>query len=281
MVKEANWQTFGHEPIKEIIDKQLKSEIFPHAYLFAGSEGVGKLLLAKEFAKKVLKTENLENHPDFQILDAEGEITMEMALDFIGKLGFKPFFGTKKIAVINNAQNLNQKSSNALLKTLEEPSESTIIILIANSARLLPTILSRCQIFNFNGFSKALLKQFAELQKLKISNEIVDLSFGSPAKLFKLVSDKDFLSEELNCVKRYQALVESSTGEKLVAINSFSDIETDELNKNFRLWLLWQNSQLSANPKDYSKVQALMEASVSLRTNKNKKLVLQELFLKI
>src|SRR5260221_2148399 len=87
------------------------------------------------------------------MLDMEGEITVEPILDFIGKLRFKPFMGSKIIAIINNAKNLNLQSGNALLKTLEEPSPSSIIILVSSSGSVLPTVVSRCQVLNFSAFS--------------------------------------------------------------------------------------------------------------------------------
>ena len=80
---------------------------------------------------------------------------MEPALEFISRLSLKPFIGKYKVAIINNAENLNQQSGNALLKTLEEASESTIIILVAGYGKLLTTIISRCQVLLiFTGFPK-------------------------------------------------------------------------------------------------------------------------------
>jgi len=275
------WQTFGHKRAKEILEKQLDSAVFPHAYLFTGPEGVGKKTLALEFARAVLKTDDLSKHPDFQILDAPGEITVDLALDFIGKLGFKPFFGAKKIAVINNAQNLNPQSGNALLKTLEEPSPSTIIILIAGSARLLPTIVSRCQVFNFNAFTREFLEDFAESEKLSLKPEMLELSFGSPAKLKMLAGDPDLFAAEKQVIARYQKIQNLTLGEKLAAINEFAEFEAPQLAQNFRSWMLWQWVQLKRQPESFGKVRALGEAFLGLQMNKNKKLILQTLFLKI
>src|ERR1051326_2085116 len=148
-----SWVSFGHKHVKNLLEKQLATKNLSHAYLFKGPSGVGKRTLALELAKQILAGENLSTHPDFQMLDASGEIVMEQALEFLERLHLKPFIGQKKVAVINHAQNLNTASSNALLKTLEEPSPSTIIILIAEGA-VLPTIISRCQVFNFNAFTE-------------------------------------------------------------------------------------------------------------------------------
>lgn len=276
-----NWKTFGHNRVKEILEKQLNTGFLPHAYFFSGPDGVGKKMLAMEFAQSVLKTENLQNHPDFQILDLEGEITIEPMLNFIGKLGYKPFSGSKKIAVINNAQNLNMQSGNALLKTLEEPSPTTVIVLIANSGKLLPTIVSRCQRFNFNVFSQDLLKSFAGREKLAITDEMLDLSFGSPSRLKNLAENENFFADQKKTMQQYRDLLKMSVGEKLASINNFADLEPQTLEENLKAWLFWQNLQLKSQPKSFVKVRALADAREGLLMNKNKKLVLQNLFLTI
>jgi DNA polymerase-3 subunit delta' len=276
-----NWQTFGHEPVKSILNKQLEAQKFPHAYLFAGPDGVGKKTLALEFAKKVLGAENLNNHPDFTILDEPGEIIMERILDFIGKLSFKPFLAKKKIAVINNAQNINQQSGNALLKTLEEPSPSSIIILLANSPRILPTIVSRCQRLSFSPFGKNQLEEFCKKNQLGINRSMEDLSFGRPARLKKLAEDESFLLSEEQAVGSYRALTKMRLGEKLNSISQLAELEAEDLEKKLWTWLMWQSGQLASQPQDYVKVSALAESLKGLKQNKNKKLIIQGLLLKI
>ena len=115
---ESSWTTFGFEAVKNILDKQMKAGKLAQAYLFCGPEGIGKKTLAVELAKKILQTENVSNHPDFQILSEEGEISVERVRQFIAGLSYKPFFAEKKVAIIDSAQNLNTQSGNALLKTL-------------------------------------------------------------------------------------------------------------------------------------------------------------------
>ncbi len=277
----VNWQIFGHQRAKNILEKQLAQDKFPHAYLFWGLAGLGKKQLAMEFAHKVLSAERLDNHPDFQILDANGEITMELALEFVSRLSLKPFLGKRKIAIIDNAQNLNQHSSNALLKTLEEPSASTIIILIASPGKILPTIISRCQVLNFSGFSRSQMEEFAEANKLKINPAMLDLSFGSLATLRALSQDSDFFREQSDIVESYKNATKASVAEKLTSINTLADLETDKLEEQLSTWLFWQLHRLEDKPEDYQKVQALTDSLNGLRQNKNKKLVLQGLMLKI
>ncbi len=275
------WQTFGHDAVKSILNKQIGVQKFPHAYLFAGPKGVGKKTLAQEFAQKVLGTEKLSTHPDFFMLDQGGEITVEPILDLISRLSFKPFLAQKKVAIINNAQNLNLQAANALLKTLEETSISSLIILTADSARLLPTIVSRCQVLNFSPFSKNQLKEFAKREKLKLTGPIQDLSFGSPARLKKLSLDIEFLSSEEKTVEQYKNFQKMRLGEKLMSISSLAELEVEDLAKNLQTWLMWQSGRLAENPEDYTKVRALGDCLQGLKRNKNKKLILQGLLLKI
>jgi len=275
------WQTFGHNPVKNILERQLGALKFPHAYLFQGPEGVGKKTLALEFAKKVLNTENLQNHADFQILDMEGEITMEPALDFMSRLSLKPFLGAKKIAIINNAQNLNLQSGNALLKTLEEPSPSTIIILVAESRKVMPTIVSRCQVLNFNILNEDELKAFAAGQNIKLSEDFLALSFGQSSRLKKLAEDEDFYSGQKTAIEQYRNIKKMPLAEKLTNISEFAELEPEALEQNLLTWMHWQSGELGKKPADYGKLQALADSLGALKKNQNKKLVLQSLFLRI
>jgi DNA polymerase-3 subunit delta' len=275
------WETFGHDRLKNILEKQLGSGKLPHAYLFSGPEGIGKKTLALEFAKKVLGAQKLESHPDFHILDSEGEIIVEQVLGFISKISYKPFLGAKKIAVINNAENLNIQSGNALLKTLEEPSESSIIILIAGPGKVLPTIVSRCQVLQFSSFSREDLTQFARAGKLELSEDLLALSFGRTGRLKKLSENKVLFLKEKEIIEEFKKLKKQPLGEKFSGISALAEMESMDLEKNLLSWFLFQTQALKSEPKEAAKVHALAEAIFALRKNMNKKLVLQSLFVKI
>ncbi|MCL5666635.1 MAG: hypothetical protein M1383_02595 [Patescibacteria group bacterium] len=274
------WKTFGHGPAKSILEKQLLSGKLPHAYMMLGPDGVGKKTLALEFAAKILNAEKPESHADFQMLDVEGEITMDLAKEFISRLGFKPFLGERKVAIINNAQNLNLQSSNALLKTLEEPSASTVIILIARE-RMLPTIISRCQVLHFNLFTCGQLEDFAKSRNLSADREKIELSFGSPARLLKLAQDPDFAGRQLENISQIKRLKAAPLAEKLLTIGKLADLEERDLRQVLENWHYWQAGQLKGHPKEYKISSALAEALRQLATNKNRKMLLQGLFMKI
>jgi DNA polymerase-3 subunit delta' len=270
------WQTFGHKTLKNILQKQLAANKVSSTYLFLGPEGVGKKTLALELAGKILGADRLDNHPDYQLFDAQGEITVEQTLEFMSRLSYKPFLAGKKVAIINNAQNLNLQSGNALLKTLEEPSPSTIIILIS-SQKLLPTIMSRCQVLYFNSFS---FGQLAEFDKTA-GQEIVSLSFGSIARLKKLREDKNYLEEEKQVISFLEDLKKKKPSARLSLVSVLAEKESQELENNFLTWLKWETSLLKQKTPAWKALDALQGAILSLSRNQNKKLILQRLFLNI
>ena len=174
----------GQERAIEILRGCIKRNRVAHAYIFAGDEGIGKKLTAINFAKalncqnnrnasSVLRNELKNNthdgidccdgcsscikinksiHPDFFFIAPEnGEIKVDVIRKLQESISYKAFESPWKIAIIDGAETLNQSAANAFLKTLEEPPEQTILILISSMSGLIPkTILSRCQRVNFS-----------------------------------------------------------------------------------------------------------------------------------
>ncbi len=149
--------------------KAMKADHLSHAYIFTGQDGVGKTLFAKEFIK-ALFCKNDENdscnsclncirieknsHPDVFWTEIEEKakfIKIENIRNLQHSVRLSPLESDYKIFIIKDADMMNEEASNCLLKTLEEPSPNTIIILITNSiASIKETIRSRCQIIRFH-----------------------------------------------------------------------------------------------------------------------------------
>lgn len=140
----------------EKLRTQIKNNRITNAYIFEGENSEYNLEKAKEFASMIFKSKkidvNLDQNPDFFIINKDGDtIKLEDVREVIKSVYLCPNNGKVKIFIFNNSQNLRVESSNALLKTIEEPSPYSYIIFTATNAySLLPTIRSRCQIIKID-----------------------------------------------------------------------------------------------------------------------------------
>ena len=183
-------ELIGNDRVKEMLINSIKTNKVTHSYLFLGPSGVGKTLFAKEFAKLILNDINLT---DLEIIESEeGKIKIEQVRNLQGKILEKPIVSSKKIYIIKEADTMTKEAQNCLLKTLEEPPEYTVLILIATSESLiLPTIKSRCMKINFDSIEKQKLKEYLEKQNINTTETLLDISQGSIEKALKLYKDNE------------------------------------------------------------------------------------------
>ena len=202
-------QIIGNEEVKKYIRKNLEKNNILHSYLFLGTEGIGKLLLAKEFAKYILCLENKtescnckscicydgNNHPDFSIINEEGEtIKIEYIRALVEKVIEKPIVSNRKVYIINDADKMTDEAQNCLLKTLEEPPEFiTIILVSSNENALFNTIKSRCMKVKFNNISNKDLYDYSinVIGYDDISENLLNTFEGSIGKAIKLKENKE------------------------------------------------------------------------------------------
>ena len=185
----------GQEFAKKYIINAIRNNKINHAYMFEGIDGIGKNLFAKELGNILINTNNAENSPDYITIEPTGNsIKIAQIRELQSDIIIKPH-SNYKIYVINDAQKMTVESQNALLKTLEEPPEYAIIILITNNKEsLLPTIKSRCEIIKFLPISIMELKKYLmdkgidEKRALLLAN----FSRGSIEKALELSESTDF-----------------------------------------------------------------------------------------
>ena len=151
----SNWQeVIGQEAITDTLRNSIEQDHLAHAYLFCGPRGVGKTTCARIFAKEINISENVEDE-DFSFnifeLDAASNNKVEDIRNLTDQVRIPPQIGKYKVYIIDEVHMLSNQAFNAFLKTLEEPPKHAIFILATTEKhKIIPTILSRCQIYDFN-----------------------------------------------------------------------------------------------------------------------------------
>jgi DNA polymerase-3 subunit delta' len=176
----VSWHSVhGHDRIVAALRSSLRNGRFPHAFLFVGPDGIGKRTFARTLAQALLCETNPEallepcghcpgcvqvkagTHPD--LLEAarpedRQELPIRVIRDLCAEFGLKPARGPRKVAIVDDVDDMNDEAANAFLKTLEEPPPGAALILIGTSAELqLETIVSRCQVIRFEPLSEPVL----------------------------------------------------------------------------------------------------------------------------
>ena len=162
-------EVVGQEYIVKILKNTIKNKRIAHAYLFAGPRGTGKTTIAKLFAKAINCEDCNEeacdncpsclafkenNHPDIIELDAASNNSVDDIREIIEQVPYSPIVGKYKVYIIDEVHMLSSSAFNALLKTLEEPPAHVVFILATTDPqKIIPTVLSRCQRYNFSKIS--------------------------------------------------------------------------------------------------------------------------------
>ena len=189
----------GNESIKNTLEKSIKTNQITHSYLMIGIQGIGKKLLAKEYAKEILGSNDIINNPDFLCIEPDGNsIKIEQIRNLQKEIQEKPIISNKKVYIIDDADLMTKEAQNCLLKTLEEPPEFAIIILIgSNENAFLPTIKSRCMILHFNILSDLEIKSYLQEQynELNVTQSMLDIAGGSIGRAINLKDKQEQYSK--------------------------------------------------------------------------------------
>ena len=177
-------EVVGQEHITTTLQNAIDNEQLAQALLFCGPRGVGKTTCARIVAKLVnhFDTQETEGSNPLNIyeLDAASNNSVDDIRNLIDQVRYPPQFGKFKVYIIDEVHMLSNAAFNAFLKTLEEPPPYAIFILATTEKhKVIPTILSRCQIFDFNRIQNSdiadHLKEIAEKEKIEAENEALHL----------------------------------------------------------------------------------------------------------
>ncbi len=231
MEKKGYDKIVGYKEIKAMLKRTAQKERGFNAYIFNGEKGCGKGTMARLFAMAMLcekhtgepcmecpscKKAIANNQPDIITIrhEKEGSIGVEeVRTQLVDDISIRPFESRYKIYIIPDASLMTTQAQNAILKTLEEPPEYAMIILLAdNIDALLPTIVSRCYTVNFNPLSDAVIEEYLK-SDLQISEYYAKiyaaLAMGKIGTAKKLSKSEEFskkMQESMHLLKNSKGM---------------------------------------------------------------------------
>lgn len=306
----------GHEQIKEHMQAAIRDKKPFHAYLFQGEEGVGKEALARTFAaglqcqsesadkpcKECVSCRQMEsgNQPDVIWVTREKASlgVDEIREQLCNTMDIKPFSSPYKIYLVPEAEKMTEAAQNALLKTIEEPPEYGIVILMtSNISALLPTIQSRCLTMEFRPLSTAVVESYVkEHCQVPDYQARASAAFaqGNLGKAMRYAKSEDFIERKDHIISLLRHVEQMDLSEMLAVIKDLGT-RKDEVRDYIDLMVLWywdvllfkatkdinqllfqdEASYISreASHRSYEKIeeilQAFEKAKVRLRANVN------------
>lgn len=202
-----NWPKIGNEKAVEFLRRVAEAGQPAQAYVFLGQDDLGKSTIALTFARQLMAASYSgrdELNADLHILKPEEgkkSISIEQVRELIKSLQLGSFLDSYKIGLVKEADTLTAEAQSALLKTLEEPEEKVVLILLADSEEsLLPTILSRAQKLYFQSVPAETIYDYLIAQhnvQRPLAKDLANIALGRPLKAVRFLENPDLYTAYL------------------------------------------------------------------------------------
>ena len=239
----------GQEQIKEHLRGAISTGKVSHAYIINGERSSGKEFIARVFAMALqcekggvepcgechsCKQALSNNQPDIVYVSHEKPNTIgveDIRTQINGDIDVKPYSSPRKIYIMNEGEKMTVQAQNALLKTLEEPPEYAVILILTTQVEaLLPTILSRCVVLNMKPVSDALVKKYL-MEELAVpdykANICVAFARGNIGKAKLLASSEEFEKVKDEAITLVKYINDMEINEIVKAIKKISEYKLD------------------------------------------------------
>lgn len=250
---------FGHDMVKEYLRRSLETGRIAHAYALLGPEGVGKALVAHRLAQALLcahaqggnacgscracRQAARRQHPDLHWIEhMGGSIGIDQVRELQRELSLKPYEAERKVAVIDGADALTQAAQNSLLKTLEEPSGQTVILLVAsNPTALLPTVHSRCQALRFQPLPAHELVRLLQERGVPAGQAALAAAVGGGSvKRALAAAEQGYLAMRDRVAAWVESLADRKSGARFVVLlGEELEKERERVDDFLNLFFLW------------------------------------------
>lgn len=308
-------QVIGHREVIGHLQKGIQENKVSHAYILAGEQGSGKRLLADIFSNTLqCQKGSIEpcgtcpsciqaaggNQPDIIYVTHE---KASLGVDDIrnqvnGDVAIKPYSSPYKIYIIPDGEKMTEQAQNALLKTIEEPPEYAVFLLLTENINMfLPTILSRCVTLQLKPVEPKLIKKFL-MEKKQIPDYLAELSAGfsqgNVGKAIRYASSEEFIERKQDTIHVLTHVDEMKNYEIMQFIKKMAEQKKD-ITDYLDLMLLWyrdvllfkvtqdpngllfadeiSNIRKQAQDREYEKIEAIIQAiekaKVRLKANVN------------
>ena len=232
----------GNDDVKKYLTNCIENKNFSHSYIFSGIKGVGKYTFAKDFAKCILEDPMMQ---DYYELEPDGKsIKVAQIRELQNVINIKPTFSEKSVYIIDDADLMTTEAQNSLLKTLEEPPEYAVIILIVHNERsVLSTVKSRCVNIKFNKLSDKDIKKYFLKNDLNFEDKNINVFKVLDGSL----NDIDFIRDDYDELLKLTVFVTNLKKNKVINFFQDSSVFYDNHDKIIRLleylnMLLFENS---------------------------------------
>ena len=227
----------GNEKIRHHLRESIIKKSISHAYILAGDKGIGKSKIAREFAMELICEKHTgcgecpacrqflaDAYPDFFYMDADGKESIgidRIRENIVNDVSIRPYHGKVKIYIIDEADKMTVGAQNALLKTIEEPPEYVVILLLVrNMSLLLETIRSRCIKLLLSAVSNDRIKSWLVEKGISedVATVVASYSNGAPGIAKAMAESEDFAGMYNQNVEFLKKISEASINDILLFI---------------------------------------------------------------
>lgn len=278
------WPVWGNAAAVDTLRRAIHSGRIGHAYLLAGPDGIGKSLVAHTLAQAIACDDGQRPdaadpcgacracrrigrgvHPDVQVWSLASQaasekvtgrnatLTIETVRQLRGSTALRPLEAPRRIAIVDDAESMQESAQEALLKTLEEPPPAMTIVLLASDAEaLLPTIRSRCQVVEMRPVGAAVIAAGLEASGVDsaLAREAAALANGRPGWAVRAAADPAMMAEHRQAVARALDWIAAPVADRVLTAarlgDAFGKKRDDVFAELDALQGVWRDAMLAA-----------------------------------